>query len=81
VGLAVPIPTFPLESNLIASAPPSEKAMVSAAGKNIPVLVSPVVVIAGNAAVPAAKVDCDVNVGEAIVGEEERTFPPEPVTF
>jgi hypothetical protein len=37
----------------IASAPPSVKAMVSAAGKKIPVLVSPVVVMAGNAAVPA----------------------------
>jgi len=30
--------------------------MVSAAGKKMPVFVSPVVVMAGNAAVPAAKV-------------------------
>ena len=44
--------TFPLESILIASAPPSLNAIVSAAGKNKPVLVSPVGMIAGAAAVP-----------------------------
>ena len=32
-GLAVPTPTFPLESILIASAPPLLNAIVSAAGK------------------------------------------------
>jgi hypothetical protein len=37
--------------------------MVSAAGKNMPVLVSPVVVIAGAAAVPAAKVETPLIVG------------------
>ena len=40
----------------MASAPPSAKAMVSAAGKNMPVFVSPAVVIAGSAAVPAVTV-------------------------
>jgi hypothetical protein len=35
--------------------PPSLNAILSAAGKNIPVLVSPVVVIDGAAAEPAAK--------------------------
>jgi hypothetical protein len=39
-GLVVPIPTRPDESILIASAPPSAKAIVSAAGKKIPVLAS-----------------------------------------
>jgi hypothetical protein len=48
--------------------PPSAKAIVSAAGKNIPVLVSPVVVIAGNAAVPATKAAlCDVSIVTAVV--------------
>ena len=55
VGELVPIPRLPEESIRIASAPPSEKAMVSAAGKKMPVLVSPVLVIAGSSAVPAAK--------------------------
>ena len=41
---------------LIASAPPSANAIVSAAGKKIPVLVSPEVVIAGAAAEPAENV-------------------------
>ena len=52
VGETVPIPTLPLESIRIASAPPSEKAMVSAAGKKMPVLAS-VPRIAGAAAVPS----------------------------
>jgi len=51
-----PIPTLPLAVIRIASTPPSLKAMVSAAGKNMPVFVSPLVVNAGNAAVPACKV-------------------------
>ncbi len=44
---------LPLESNLAISVPPSLKAIVSAAGKKMPVLVSPAVVMAGSAAVPA----------------------------
>ena len=56
VGSVCAIPTLPLESIRIASAPPSEKAMVSAAGNQIPVLVSPVVVMAGSNAVPACTV-------------------------
>ena len=48
------MPTFPLELILIASEPPSAKAMVSAAGKNIPVFVSPSFVMEGAAAVPSA---------------------------
>jgi hypothetical protein len=56
VGELVPIPTLPEESIRIDSTPPSEKAIVSAAGKKIPVLVSPVVVMAGAAAVPAGTV-------------------------
>jgi hypothetical protein len=51
VVAVVPIKRLPLESIRIASAPPSEKAIVSAAGKKIPVLGSPDVVITG---VPAA---------------------------
>jgi len=54
--LVVPMPRLPLLSNLAASTPPSVNAMVSAAGKKMPVLVSPVVVIDGAAAVPAEKV-------------------------
>jgi hypothetical protein len=46
----------PLELNRAASTPPSVNAMVSAAGKKIPVFVSPVVVIEGAAAEPAEKV-------------------------
>ena len=49
----VPTKSLPLESNLAASAPPSLNAMVSAAGKNIPVLLSPVGLIDGSAVVPA----------------------------
>jgi hypothetical protein len=52
----VPTSKLPLESILAASAPPSVKAIVSAAGKNMPVFVSPVVVIAGSAAEPAENV-------------------------
>ena len=44
---------LPELSILAASAPPSVKAIVSAAGKKIPVLVSPEVVIAGVPAEPA----------------------------
>jgi hypothetical protein len=64
-GLVVPIPTFPLESIRIASAPPSANATVSAAGKKMPVLVSPVGEIAGAAAVPVPLVILvmDVRVG------------------
>jgi hypothetical protein len=51
-GELVPIPTLPLESILIDSTPPSEKAIVSAAGKKMPVLVS-VPLMAGVAAVPS----------------------------
>jgi hypothetical protein len=52
----VPSNKLPLESIRIASAPPSANAIVSAAGKNMPVLVSPVVVIAGVPTAPAANV-------------------------
>jgi hypothetical protein len=57
--LAVCVPTTirPLESNLTASTPPSAIAMVSAAGKNIPVLLSPVGLMDGALALPAAKVE------------------------
>ena len=55
-GELVPIPTLPELSILMDSTPPSAKAMVSAAGKNIPVLVSPEVVIAGAEAEPACTV-------------------------
>jgi len=77
-GLVVPIPKLPLESIRIDSAPPSEKAIVSAAGKKIPVLVSPVVVMAGSAAVPAEKVATPVadNVVNApVVGVVAPTVP------
>lgn len=47
---------LPAESKRNPSAPPSTRAIVSAAGKNIPVLVSPVVVIAGADTVPAENV-------------------------
>ena len=52
----MPIPNRPLESNLAASAPPSPNAIVSALGKNTPVLESPVGLIDGSAEVPAATV-------------------------
>jgi hypothetical protein len=55
-SVVLPIDTPPDEWMRIASTPPSAKAMVSAAGKNIPVLVSPVVVMAGAAAEPAGNV-------------------------
>jgi hypothetical protein len=55
-ALVVPTSKLPLESIRIDSAPPSVKAIVSAAGKKIPVLVSPVVVMAGSETVPAEKV-------------------------
>jgi hypothetical protein len=55
-GEAVLIPTLPLEFILIASAPPSANPIVSAAGANTPVFVSPLKVIEGRDAVPALKV-------------------------
>jgi len=46
-----------------------EKASVLAAGKKMPVSVSPAVVIAGAAAVPATKAAlCDVSIVTAVVG-------------
>jgi len=51
LGVA-PKPIFPALSNLATSAPPSAKAMVSAAGKKMPVLAS-VPLMAGAAAVPS----------------------------
>jgi hypothetical protein len=47
---------FPDELTRNDSVPPSVNAMVSAAGKKMPVLVSPVVVIDGAAAVPPGAV-------------------------
>jgi hypothetical protein len=47
------VDVLPDESILNASTPPSENAIVSAAGNHIPVLRSPVVVIEGSKAVPA----------------------------
>ena len=55
----------PLELNLAASTPPSVNPIVSAAGKKMPVFVSPVVVIDGAAAEPAAKVAMLETVTEA----------------
>ena len=55
-----PIPTFPALSIRIRSVPPVVNPSVSAAGKKMPVFVSPVVVRPGSAAVPAAKVDTPV---------------------
>ena len=66
-----PSPKLPELSNLAISAPPSEKAMVSAAGKKMPVLVSPAVVILGVPAAPAAKVavdDADIVVAATVLG-------------
>jgi hypothetical protein len=62
------MPTFPELSIRIASEPPSENAIVSAAGKNIPVFVSPVGEIAGAEALPdgIAKV-FDTTKGDATV--------------
>jgi hypothetical protein len=51
-----PIPTKPALSIRIDSTPPSVKAIVSAAGKKIPVLVSPDVVMAGADTEPACTV-------------------------
>lgn len=51
-GEVVPIPTFPLESTRTRSVPLVETAMLSAAGKNNPLFVSPVGTMAGAAAVP-----------------------------
>jgi hypothetical protein len=62
-GEVVPIPTFPLESILILSVPPSVNAMVSAAGAKSPVFVSPVKVILGSDAVPAENIVGAVKVG------------------
>ena len=50
-----PNPIFPDALIRIDSTPPSVKAMVSAAGKKIPVFVSPAVVIAADDAEPAGK--------------------------
>ena len=58
-------PTFPLESIRIDSVPPSLNAIVSAAGKKMPVLVSPVGTMAGEAAVPVPLV---IRVVEVRVG-------------
>ena len=49
-----PRPRLPDESRRIDSVPPSVKAMVSAAGKNMPVLVSPELVMEGADAEPSA---------------------------
>ena len=73
VGLSVPIPNLPSDVIRIDSTPPSVKAMVSAAGKNIPVLVSPDVVIDGAETVPALNVDTPVTVKLVKVTE-----PPSP---
>jgi hypothetical protein len=54
LGLVVPTPKLPDESKRITSVPPSAKPIVSAPGEKIPVLVSPVNVIEGEAADPAA---------------------------
>ena len=54
-GLFVPIPTLPDASIRMLSTPPSEKAIVSAAGKKIPVFKSPTVVIEGAVTEPFAK--------------------------
>jgi hypothetical protein len=50
------MPRLPEESNLADSTPPSANAIVSAAGKKMPVLVSPVVVMAADAADPAGNI-------------------------
>jgi hypothetical protein len=55
-GFVTPTPKLPALSNLATSAPPSANAIVSAAGKKIPVLVSPVVVMAWADTVPACTV-------------------------
>ena len=70
----MPIKRFPLLSILIASVPPSVKAMVSAAGENIPVFVSPVNVMLGADTVPAANVDTPVWLTVPV------TEMPDPVT-
>lgn len=58
----MPMPTFALLSIRIASTPPSVKAMVSAAGKWMPVLLSPDGAIAGAAAVPEMTAKAPVSV-------------------
>ena len=57
--------TFPLESILMLSVPPSLNAIVSAAGKKRPVLVSPVGLMAGVEAEPVPDV---IDVVETRVG-------------
>jgi len=72
------IPTHLPESIRILSTPSLEKAMVSAVGKKIPVLVSPEVMIAGSAAVPAEKVAtpvADSVVNAPVVGVVAPTVP------
>jgi len=62
----------------MASAPPSVNAIVSAAGKKIPVLVSPEVVIAGAAALPAENVATPVAlsvVNAPVLGVVAPTVP------
>jgi hypothetical protein len=67
-GELVPIPTFPDESIRIASAPPSAKAMVSAAGKKMPVFVSPTGDNAGAPTVPAGIANVfDIITGDAML--------------
>ena len=66
-GLLVPIPTSPEASILMLSTPPSVKAMVSAAGKNIPVFVSPVLVMDGAVSEPSGNEATPVNTGESAV--------------
>ena len=63
----VPIPTFPELLILTLSTPPSVKAMVSAAGKKMPVLVSPSLVMDGAAADPSAKLATPVTFNDVTV--------------
>ena len=77
------INNLPLESIRILSVPFSEKAMVSAAGKKMPVLVSPVVVMDGVPTAPAATVtdvaEAAPKTGVTNVGLVARTLLPVPV--
>jgi hypothetical protein len=60
------------------STPPSVKAMVSAAGKKIPVLVFPVVVMEGADTVPAENVatpDAEIVVNAPVFGVVAPTVP------
>jgi hypothetical protein len=60
-GEDVPNPKLPELLNLPDSTPPSANAIVSAAGKKIPVLVSPTGCIEGSVAEPAGKAILPVN--------------------